>query len=281
MSSGPNTTGKPKTEDYNLGRGILYFATLNTTTGLPDNGGFRDLGNAPEFNLSIEVETLEHQSSREGLKIVDKEVVISQDASVSFSLDEINDENVALFFAGEKATHTNVALAGFSSYEMVTTASGGVTLGRWYDIVNSAGERAYDIESADLALAEESGPTTLVENTDYELDLVNGRIFLLSTAVNIAAGEGMDVTLAANGTAKGVDEVQGLTQTNITGVLKFIAENPANNDKQTEYTFHQIELKADGDFALIGDEFTQMNFTGAAEKNTTLNRTMTKRTVQA
>ena len=41
---GPNTTGLPQTEDYNLGRGIIYLATINATTGKPDAGGWRDVG---------------------------------------------------------------------------------------------------------------------------------------------------------------------------------------------------------------------------------------------
>ena len=81
---GPNTLGTPQTDDYNLGRGILYFATLGSD-GRPNE--YRDLGNVPEFNLSIEVETLEHQSSRQGLKVVDKEVVISQAVNVAFVVD--------------------------------------------------------------------------------------------------------------------------------------------------------------------------------------------------
>ena len=78
---GVNTTGVPNTNDYNLGRGIVYFSLLDTN-GLP-TGGYRDLGNAPEFNVSFETETLEHQASRLGLKVTDKEVVISQKCKLS------------------------------------------------------------------------------------------------------------------------------------------------------------------------------------------------------
>jgi hypothetical protein len=265
--AGPNTTGKPQTEDYNLGRGIIYIAALNAS-GKPDAAGWRDLGNAPEFNVTAESETLEHRSSRQGLQVVDKEVVISQDMNLSFSLDELSDENLALFFSGAKATHTNVAVAGFTKYEMISAADGGVTLGRWYDIVDSSGNRAYDIETGNLALNNGDDDTLLVEDTDYEFNGVLGRIFLLSTASNISAGEALDVTLTADAGAKAVSEVRGLTQTNVTVALKFVAENPANDDKQVEYEFHQVDLKADGDFALISDEFSQMNFTGAAERNT-------------
>lgn len=265
--SGPNTTGLPNTEDYNLGRGIIYIAEIDSATGKPDNKGWRDLGNAPEFNVTVDAETLEHRSSREGLQSTDKEVLISQDMDLSFALDELNDENLSMFFSGEKATHTNAAVAGFTKYEMISAASGGVVLGRWYDIVDSSGNRAYDVETANLTLNNGDDETLLVENTDYTIDSELGRFFLLSTATNIAAGEAIDVTLSADGGARNVYEVRGLTQTNVTVALKFVAENPANDDKQREYQFHQVDLKADGDFALISDEFSQMNFTAAAEKN--------------
>lgn len=268
-----NTTGKPRTEDYNLGRGKVYLAALDSN-GLPDGNGWRDVGNATEFNLSIEVERLEHTSSREGLATVDKEVVISQQLSVSLTLDEINADNAALFFSGETASHTNPAVAGISK---ITDFVPAVKLGRWYDIKTTAygastpGERAYDIQkSADVTLEEGTTPTTLVEGTDYELDLKQGRFFLLSTATNIADGEDLDMTLAANGSASAtMDETRGLTKSAVTAALKFVAENPANNDAEAEYTVHKVSLSAEGDFSAIGDEFTTMQVTGSAEKNET------------
>ena len=265
MSGGLNTTGLPNTADYNLGRGIIYVSTL--LNGLPDASGWRDLGNAPEFSVSNEVETLEHQSSRQGLKITDKEVTISQKINLAFTLDEINFQNLALLFSGTALSEptVNPAIAGFGPIDQTTA----VVLGRHYDITSLAGQtgvRAYDIATANLTLNETSGaPVLMVEGTDYTVDEKNGRVFILSTAVNIVAGEPFSVTLAADAGAENVDEVRALTQTTVTVALKFISENPANNDQQTEYKFHQVGLKAEGDFALIGDEFTTMGFTAVAE----------------
>lgn len=256
----PNTTGLPRTSDYFLGRGKLYFAPL--TAGIP--GPYRDLGNAPTVSLSIAVETLEHKSSRQGLKTVDTEVVISQALEVKFTLDEVNAENVAEFLSGESSTHTNVAIAGFIEYEMISS----LVLGRWYDITNAAGERAYDIDAADLTVEKQGAPDTLlVLDTDYTLDLVMGRIFFLTTGVTVVAADKIDVTLIADAGAAAVTEVRAVTQTTVTGALKFIAENPNNADKKTEFQFHQIKLKGDGEFGLISDEFASMSFTAKAEKN--------------
>jgi hypothetical protein len=264
---GPNTTGKANTNDYQVGRGKLYWADVDSS-GYPIK--WRDLGNAPEFNLSIAVETLEHFSSREGLKSTDKEVVISQKVSCAFKLDEWNNENMALLFSGAKATHTNVGVAGFTEYVMV--ADGNLELGRWYDIQNSSKARAYDVDPTKLTVkTNETTPVTLVKDTDYEVDTEMGRIFILSSSTkaqtSITAGKGLKVTLTADATADAVNEVRALTTTNVVGALKFIAINPANNDAQAEFVFHKISLKADGDSALIGDDWGQMGFTAAAEKN--------------
>jgi hypothetical protein len=259
-----NTTGLPNTGDYTLGRGIVYESAIDSSTEKPDDGGWRDLGNATEFNVSLETEKLEHKSSRAGLQVVDKEVILSQKMTINFSLDELNDENVANFLSGTVATHTNVAIAGFADYEMIAT----VVLGRWYDIVASTDERAYDVETADVALTETTGaPVTLVEDTDYTLDLKNGRIFLLSTATNIAAGEPMSITLTANAGASTVEEVRGLTSGNIIRAIKFIGENPANSNKQREYQFHKVTVASEGDLSLIGDEYAIMAFSGTVESS--------------
>lgn len=259
---GPNTSGVPDTNDYLLGRGIVYASVL--VNGLPTS--WRDLGNCPDFSLNVEKETLEHQSSRSGLKITDKEVVLSQSAGYSFQLDEINNENMALFFSGNKATHTNPAVAGVADIVLTSSAE----LGFWYDLVDGTGERLYDVTAGNLTVeADPSGtPVTLVLDTDYELDAEMGRIRLKADAVNIADGDelGFDYTADAGATAA-VDQVNALTQTSVTIALKFIGENPADNGSRYEVQIQKTAILAEGDFALISDDWTTMTFTGSAERN--------------
>lgn len=275
---GINITGLPQTEDYNLGRGTVYFALLDGTTKLPIS--YRDLGNAPEFSIAVETETLEHQSSRQGLKITDKEVLISQKVTLSLTLDEINFQNLALLLSGtahddqgpSPATE-NGAIDGTNGDGMVVLdwiPAAKVELGKWYDLTSlaeGAGKRMYDIDEGLLTLTENGG-SALTFPTDYTLDLEMGRIFLLTSGV-IDDSKGLDLLLTADSGARRVDEVRALQITSVVGALKFISENPANADKQTEYLFHQVSLKAEGDFSLIGDEFTQMQFTAVAETQAT------------
>lgn len=276
--AGPNTTGRTNPDHYKLGRGILYFAELDSN-GRPK--GWRDLGNAPEFNLNIEQETLEHRSSRGGLATTDKEVTISRDLNFNFQLEEFNDQNVAALFSGDRASPTNAAVAGFNEY----AAYEDVRLGHWFDLRNSNGARAYDIDKADLTLKGLDYPTetALVEGTDYEVDEEMGRIFLLSSASNIEDGHSLLIELDANPTAKGIDEVRALTRSDVTGALKFIEVNPVNQDRRREWEFHRINLSAEGDVSMIGDDWSNMPFSGTSQQNEGASPdspTLTVRTVQ-
>lgn len=261
-----NESGIANPTFYKLGKGIVYAAVINASTGLAQ--GFRDLGNAPAFAASLSATTLKHISSRTGLGNTDKEVSLSQDAAVSFTLDEVTDENLALFFSGSEADPTNAAVAGFTIHTMIP--DGQLEAGLWYDIVNAAGERAMDIDAGDLNIDTHQGtPVAMVEGTDYTVDEEMGRIFIIAgTVVNaaIAAGKGVTVVLAAKAEARDIQEVKGLTTRSVTLAIKFIAEDPETGVRD-EYNFRKVLLSADGDFSLIGTDWTQMKFKGSLQAN--------------
>lgn len=84
----------PNTDNYTLGKGVVYFDQLNQSSGLYE--GERDLGNAPAFSFNVSLEKLEHYSSRGGLKAKDKEIISEITPAVAFTLDELNKDNIAL-----------------------------------------------------------------------------------------------------------------------------------------------------------------------------------------
>ncbi len=90
----------PNTDNYTLGKGVVFFDQL--VSGVYT--GERDLGNAPAFTFSIALETLDHYSSRGGLKAKDKEVISEVTPGLAFTLDEINKENLALLTLGDITT---------------------------------------------------------------------------------------------------------------------------------------------------------------------------------
>jgi hypothetical protein len=108
----------PNTDNYTLGKGVVFFDQLIDSV----YQGERDLGNAPAFTFNIALEKLEHFSSRGGLKAKDKEVISQITPGITFTLDEVNKENLSLLTLGDVTTVTQAA--GQSAAEDVTANLG-------------------------------------------------------------------------------------------------------------------------------------------------------------
>jgi len=117
----------PNTDNYTLGKGVVFFNQKNAAGTYQ---GELDLGNAPEFSFNIALEKLDHYSSRGGLKAKDKEIISQITPGVTFTLDEINKENLALLTLADTEEVTQVA--GGVAAEVITVA----TLGRRLDLAN-------------------------------------------------------------------------------------------------------------------------------------------------
>lgn len=95
---------------YTIGKGILQFDRFDSD-GLPT--GLRDLGNAPNFTLTPSEDSLEHFSSREGIKTLDLEVSLIRKITGKFTLDEYDRENLRLaLFGATGAWAINLLTAG-------------------------------------------------------------------------------------------------------------------------------------------------------------------------
>lgn len=79
----------PSTDNYRIGKGICRFKRTGA-------GTFRDMGNSPAFEFTPELEELEHETSRSGIRSVDKTVVVSKKGTLAITLDEWSADNIAL-----------------------------------------------------------------------------------------------------------------------------------------------------------------------------------------
>lgn len=267
---GINRTGKPNSSDYWLGKGSVHLATIDTTTGRPI--GFRHLGNSVGLSTGLESDVLEHFNSRSGIKVVDREIPLSQKVNISLTLDEIaNFQNLELFLAGTavkdaaKTAGGNAAKTDSVTDELLTLAA---YKGLSYDMVTAAGLRFYDLKGTLVVKSgASSAANTLLLGTDYEVDAKWGTIFLLSTSSTFVDGHRLYFSYTSAGTEATVDLVNMLTKSKISAFLRFKGINPAASDKQMLIDFHSVSLKADGDLSWIGEEFSEMTLTGVAEKN--------------
>lgn len=102
--------GEPKTsphvDNYMIGKGVVSIAKWVNDAA----GAYVDVGNCPKFEYEMTEQTIEHMSSRHGMKEQDQETVIQVGYTLNFTLDEISVENLRMFL---KATlsGTNVLQA--------------------------------------------------------------------------------------------------------------------------------------------------------------------------
>ena len=296
--------------------------------------GERDLGNAPSFTFNIALETLEHFSSRGGLKAKDKSIISQITPGLAFTLDEVNKENMALLTLGDATTVTQTA--GSVAAEVVTanldmrsdldfrgienwnltydsgsaictvgstvTGNGGAT-GIVLSVTGTAtagtlviaktnatlfitGETFVDdggtpgaasittaiplLSTAPVVLVQDSADTvTYVEGTDYEISTTLsdddiGRIKFLSGGT-VTEGETVHVTYGH--AALTYTNIAAFANTQITGKLRFVSDNPAG--QQQELECWSVSLVPSGDTSMVGDDWSTLGFTGEILKDET------------
>lgn len=240
-----------RTPNYTLGRGKVYFAQF-TTGQVP--GPFRYIGNTPEFNLTIESETLDHFSSDEGIREKDDSVALEVTRTGSLICDDINPENVALFFFGSTQTLTQIAAAAqtenFNAVNQGDVYQLGLTLN------NRVGQRGVS------AVSVTTNPigTTYVLDTDYTLDADRGMISILEGG-NIPA----DQNIIVNFDIDAASELQILSGSEpVEGALRLIENNPKGDDRDVFLPY--VKITPNGDLALKGDEWRQIPFSIEALK---------------
>ena len=90
----------PSTDNYYVGKGKISFKAVDEMT-------FRDLGNVSSLETAPNLTTLEHFSSREGVKKKDKEVVTEKKMTVTMVMDEWTAENLAMALLGDVNVDTD------------------------------------------------------------------------------------------------------------------------------------------------------------------------------
>jgi len=81
------------TANYTIPKGIISIKTVGTNT-------WRDVGNAPQFEVAYEATKLEHNTSRAGIATVDFTATTAQKTTITTSLEEWDVDNIALAIDG-------------------------------------------------------------------------------------------------------------------------------------------------------------------------------------
>ena len=244
------------TKNYTLGRGKVHFSRFKTGTQVP--AGFFYIGNTPEFNLTIESETLDHFSSDEGIREKDDSVPLEVTRTGSLITDNIDPKNVALFFFGEESTVTQATVA--SSTETLEEIKAGHSYKLGVTTNNPTGYFGIDTVGFVVKV---SGGTTLVAGTDYEMNYDTGILTFLEGSTLAVDGADIDVTFAVKASTRS-RVISGSEP--VEGAMMYIAFNPKG--KNFDYYLPYVKITPNGDYALKGDEWQQIPFTIEALKPT-------------
>lgn len=241
-------------KNYTLGRGRVFFDRFpaNTVVTATTRGtGERYLGNTPEFSTTSESEDLEHYDSDSGVRVKDGSVQLTLNRTGSFTCDNINAENVALYFLGDASTVTQTSSVGVQE-----VLSGGVKRGYFYQLGASEPRPAGVRGVANVVVKKGGGfATTVSLSGNYQVDETRGRIYIEPTSTDIPDGTVIQITydILANTREQVVSK-----STAIYGSLRFVADNPTGANR--DYYFPYVKLAPDGDYNLKGDEWQQIGF---------------------
>ncbi len=228
--------------NYVVGKGRLMFERFADDQVDP-TGAFRYFGNTPELSLSQAVETLDHYDSDAGLRYKDASVDLSNDQSGSFTTDNINPQNLALFFLGESAAETIGAQSDAS--ETFTD----LVLGNFYQVgMDTLTPQGLGGISDVKLYADSVGGASIAAADNWSYESATGLIYIFPDAVDIDTDDAIYVTYDVAATSRQVTIGAGQS------ILPYVKISP------------------DGDYALKSDEWQVMGFTFEVLKNPNLAR---------
>lgn len=240
-------------KQYTLGRGKVYidrYPQNVVMTALTQGEGERYIGNTPEFMTNSSSEDLDHYDSDAGVRTKDDSVQLSFDRAGSFTCDNIDSNNIALYFLGDKSTVTQTAATA-------VTATMTVKRGRFYQLGVSdlmpAGVRNVSnvVVKKGVAFAD-----TVTMAGNYEVDETLGRLYIEADAAGITDDLEIQVTFDVGASTRG--QVVSKNRS-IYAAIRFVADNPKGVNR--DYYFPYVKLSPDGDYNLKGEEWQTMGFT--------------------
>lgn len=231
---------------YTLGRGELHFAQFHPGTSNPR--GELYMGNSPAFGLTATQESLDHYFSDGGIRIKDDSILLQLDYASTLTVDNIDMDNLAYFFLGDKRTITTV------STPVAAETLNQVEQGRWYQLgtsdVNPSGVRGITA----FTLTASGGGAALVPGTDYLVDLDLARVYIQPGG---AITDDTSPVAAYTISASSRDQII-TTASTVEGALRYLAKNPAG--LQVNYFMPHVKFTPNGDFALKGDTWQELQF---------------------
>jgi hypothetical protein len=152
-------------------QGKVYIASRDASG---QTSGFTWVGDCDGFTITTTQQYLDIQESYSGNRATVAHIPTSSDYSAEVSVLNIDGDNLARAFYGTTSAVTGAAVVG----ESITAYNGKMTPLKYPDV---------------SLVTVKKGATTLVRNTDYTLDTVNGTITILPGSTQVVVSETLTV----------------------------------------------------------------------------------------
>nr|DAD64862.1 MAG TPA: hypothetical protein [Caudoviricetes sp.] len=198
---------------------------------------FRYFGSTDSMSVSTESEKKEHLSTEDAIPVTDAEVVTKQSAKISWSSADMSAQMMAFAFRGEVdeiegAKTLDITLKDDDSYPLIIPTSG------------------YG--------ASKVVETALKEGEDFNFDSRSGNIEIIKKPANLT------LKFTFTGAKKSLS-FNAFKSAKTIASLMFISN--AASGKSFKYEFFRVNIAQEGDFALKGEEFMQVSFSGSVLKD--------------
>lgn len=251
----PDITTKKK--NTNLGSGKVLFAE-KLDDGSHD--GFRYIRDTENFQVSVEIETLEKMTSDESTRQKERDVKISEDYTLSVDSHDTGMENLAVYYQSE-SEEVEQSDDSVNDEEILVKS-----LGRRYRLGEDIHPRGVrNVTSVSVTEDEESDPQVYVEGEDY---IVHAGIGMIEVLEGGDIEEGETLRVSYDHPAVNRKEIAAGAGKEIEGILIFEADNASGEN--INYEFPSVKIRPEGDInlkSLNQVEWQQISWSIAAEQD--------------
>jgi hypothetical protein len=230
-----------------LGRGMLFLDNLSSISPTLVRTGQQAIGNVTSFQIENKVEIKEKYESMDPASSLYARGVTRQTVSLKITGDEYTLDNLARALLGNVVTDTG---AGATITGETITPAGGSVLNRYYDLANR------NITTFTSLTQEPS--TVLTLGTDYTVDLLRGRIYLLPTSTVITPGSVLEASYVYG--AYTYNSINVASQGTVEAYVRFLG-NPIKGPTY-EAEFWHVSFTPSGELGFIADDFGNWTLEG-------------------
>lgn len=234
----------PNPANVMLGRGKLYFDKF--VPGTTTRQGEQALGNCTSLEVEVKPEVKEKYESMDKASSLYSRGVTRETVSIKIVGDEFTPDNLANVLLGNIET---ISAPGATVAAETITPSGGPIVGRYY---------ATAFRNLTALTSLEQGTTPLVLGTDYTVDLLRGRIYLLPSSTAILPTT--PIVASYTYAEYSYTAIAIATQGTIDGYLRYESDNIKGGNYDGEW-WH-VSFIPSGGLAFIADDYGSFTLEG-------------------